>query len=224
MAKRNRHHCEAESIALPEFNPLNLEQEEAYDSCKEKDITFLTGPAGGGKTYVAVAFAIDQLLSHNADKILLTRPAIEACGEDMGYGPGTFQQKLAPYVHPMRDVINDYGKGHLDFINSRLEITPLAFMRGRTVKRTIAIVDEAQNASEKMLQMMLTRIGMGSKIILCGDPVQRDIRESVLENLAEDLFENVAGVGWVKFRMSNGCARHPIIPRLNKVFERRLLG
>ena len=223
MAKRARKRSyEDEPTALPQFNPVSIEQEEAYDACCDNDITFLTGPAGGGKTWVAVAYAIDRLLNKEIDKILLTRPAIEACGESMGYGPGTFQQKLAPYTHPMRDVINEYGKRHLDFINSSLEMVPLAFMRGRTMKRTIAIVDEAQNASEKMLQMMLTRIGEGSQIILCGDPVQRDIRESVLESLAFELSDEVPGVGWVKFTQANGSARHPIIPKLNKVFLQRL--
>lgn len=221
MAKRNRT-VEVESAALPVFNPVSHEQEVAYDCCSDNDITFLTGPAGGGKTWCAVAYAVDMLLNHDVDKILLTRPAIEACGEDLGYGPGTFQQKLAPYTHPMRDVINEYGKKHLDQINSRLEITPLGLLRGRTFRRTITIVDEAQNASEKMIQMILTRIGEGSKIILCGDPIQRDIKESVLEALADELSAEVPGVGWVQFKQSNGSARHPIIPRLNKVFLRRL--
>lgn len=171
---------------------------------------------------MAVAYAIDRLLNKEIDKILLTRPAIEACGESMGYGPGTFQQKLAPYTHPMRDVINEYGKNYLDQINASLEIVPLAFMRGRTLRRAVAIVDEAQNASEKMLQMMLTRIGEGSQIILCGDPIQRDIKESVLECLAADLTDEVDGVGWVRFTQANGAARHPIIPKLNKVFLQRL--
>lgn len=130
-ARRKERSYEADSRPLPHFNPVSIEQEEAYDTCHDNDITFLTGPAGGGKTWVAVAYAIDRLLNKEIDKILLTRPAIEACGESMGYGPGTFQQKLAPYTHPMRDVINEYGKNYLDQINASLEIVPLAFMRGR---------------------------------------------------------------------------------------------
>lgn len=220
MSRKNRPH-EVEVAPLPEFNPANHEQEEAYDACEQNDIIFLTGPAGCGKTYVAVAYAIDQLLHGAVDKILLTRPAVEACGEQMGYGPGTFAQKLAPYAQPMQEAINEYGRKHLDKINSCKEMTPLAFMRGRNVKRTVAIVDEAQNASESMLQMMLTRIGREGKIILCGDPVQRDIRSSPLESLADDLSREVNGVAWIKFKHSSSMVRHPIIPKLNRVFERR---
>lgn len=210
----------------PEFTPITDEQAEAYRICSESTITFLTGPAGTSKTYTAMAFAIDQLLGgrdgqrNTTDRIILTRPAVEACGEELGFIPGTAGQKMGPYIHPLTEIISEYAKGHEDAIRASLEIVPLAFCRGRTMKHCVAILDEAQNCNEEQLKMFLTRIGEGAKMIVCGDPFQADIRHSPLAALAQEL-STIGGISHFEFSMSACKARHRIIPPILEVFKRR---
>jgi phosphate starvation-inducible PhoH-like protein len=218
LAKRHR---TVEVVTQPPvFNPLTREQEEAYEACEENDVVFLTGAAGGGKTFAAIAFAVDQLLAKNIEKIVLARPAIEACGENLGYGPGTFNQKLAPYARPMHENVREYAPKHIDQIFSSMETIPLAFMRGLTLRKSVVIVDEAQNCNMKMLRMTMTRLGRGSTMILCGDPVQNDIRDSPLDQVAKEISGEVDRVAWVRFRDATSTVRHPLIPKINRVFDR----
>jgi phosphate starvation-inducible PhoH-like protein len=206
----------------PEFRPISEEQGQAYEICAEHTITFLTGAAGTSKSYTAMAYAIDQLLSSSGgvDKIVLTRPAVEACGEELGFIPGTTGQKMGPYIHPLTEILNEYAPKHIDMVRAALDVVPLAHMRGRSLKHCIAILDEAQNCNEEQLKMFLTRIGDGAQMIICGDPFQADIRHSPLMDIADSL-ATIGGIAHFKFSMSSCKARHRIIPPILEVFKRR---
>jgi phosphate starvation-inducible PhoH-like protein len=214
-----------ESAARPVFSPISGEQEQAYELCRRSTITFLTGPAGTSKSYTAMALAIDMLLESDGGitKIVLTRPAVEACGEELGYIPGTAAQKMGPYIHPLTDILKEYAPGNEDLIRSSLEIVPLAHMRGRTLRHCVAILDEAQNCNEEQLKMFLTRIGEGSKMIICGDPFQSDIRHSPLASLATDL-KAIRGISHFEFSEQACKARHHIIIPILEMFKARHHG
>jgi phosphate starvation-inducible protein PhoH and related proteins len=204
----------------PKFVAINEEQAEAYDLCKETTVTFLVGPAGCTKSYTAMALAIDELLDDRVDNIVLTRPAIEACGEDLGFLPGSAKEKLHPYVHPMLMHVKDYAFDQRDIIMPKIELLPLAHMRGRTLSRCVAIMDEAQNANEEQMEMFLTRIGKGSRLIICGDPHQSDIRQNCLMSVAMHMSE-LEGIGVYQFTAKASTARHPLIPGIIGKFAER---
>ena len=213
------------SRGRPVFKPICTEQKEAYKLLKESTITFLTGPAGSTKSYTAMAYAIDRLLDDDGgiDNIVLTRPAVEACGEELGYMPGTAQEKLGPYIHPMLQHLKDYAYDQRDQIRSAIDVVPLAHARGRNFHHAIAIMDEAQNANDKQFEMFLTRIGHGSKLIICGDPNQSDIYDSPLMDIASQLCKE-DGIAHFHFSSKASVCRHPIIPTIITYFEGRKHG
>lgn len=199
------------SFVTPRFKPLNKEQADAYKTCRNNHITFLTGPAGCSKTFTAVAYAIDSAIQTDR-KIVLSRPAIEACGESLGALPGTASEKLQPYLHPLTDSMNEYAPHN----TIPKIIVPLAHLRGRTFKHSIIILDEAQNANMSQLKMLLTRIGENSQIIICGDWDQSDIRNTPLRRVAEKM-ATIEGISHFNFLTT--VARHPLIPSILDGFD-----
>jgi phosphate starvation-inducible PhoH-like protein len=185
-----------------------------YLSClKENDIVFGLGPAGTGKTFLAVAVAIKALQSGEVSKIILTRPAVEA-GEKLGFLPGTFADKVDPYLQPLTDSLNKLvGKGIVDRWRKEgvIEIAPLAYMRGRTLENAYVILDEAQNCTWKQLVMLLTRLGEGSKAVLTGDVSQTDLMHSAsgLAPIVEAL-QHINGIGVHEFGAED-VVRHPLV-------------
>jgi phosphate starvation-inducible PhoH-like protein len=216
MPKRQRHQHHVPSI--PKFKPLTDEQADAYELCCENHITFLTGPAGCSKSYTAIAFAVDCLLAGEAERIVLTRPAVEACGESLGYLPGTTTQKIGGYMTPLFENLHEYASSHIDAIRPQMEIAPLGFMRGRTIKNAVLVLDEAQNASFPQLKMLLTRIGKGASMILCGDAAQCDIGLSPLMDVAKRMSQ-ISGIAHLHFTKTSGAIRHPLIPSILEAFE-----
>lgn len=207
----------------PQFTPQSEEQSKAYALLDKNDIAFLCGPAGCGKTFLAIAWAINHILEYEkksdelpAKKILLTRPAVEACGEELGALPGGIAEKMQPFLYPLTDAIGEYARGiHIDF-----EIVAMAHLRGRTLKNTILVVDEAQNANVRQMRLALTRIGDGSKIIFCGDWTQADIRDSGLQKVITALTNpTINGIAHFKFSESAAGIRHPLIPKILRAMD-----
>jgi len=183
----------------------------------------MTGPAGTGKSYLACAFAIEQILNKEKRKIVITRPIVES-GEKLGFLPGEFEEKVHPYMMPMYDCIDklvgrsDDNSPWRDKINSALEVAPIAYMRGRTFDDAVCIFDEAQNASMMQLKLFLTRFGENSKVILTGDPSQSDLGgEVALTNVMHRL-HGVPGVGFVQFKPQQ-IVRHPLVGRIIEALE-----
>lgn len=204
--------------SIPQFRPFNKEQELAKRLCDTSTVSILTGPAGTAKTFCAVASAVDAFVAEEIQRIFITRPAVEACGESLGYLPGDVTDKLNPYMNPVYDAVEKYCHGsHLEEeIKKSLRVVPLAYMRGRTFDRSVCIMDEAQNATEDQIKMFLTRIGYKSRMILAGDTDQSDIRNCRLTNLAQRL-SSEKDVSWHRFGASS-IVRHPIIGRLLRHF------
>ena len=198
----------------------NQAQGLAWAAFKQHDVLFLSGPAGTGKTHLACAFAIEQILSNQKKKIIMTRPVVEA-GESLGFLPGTFEEKINPYMLPMYDCMDKLvGKEGpwRDKINFAMEAAPLAYMRGRTFDDAICIFDEAQNASMMQLKLFMTRFGENSKLIITGDPTQSDLGGSVaLVNVMQRL-HSVDGIGVVEFKPSQ-IVRHPLISKIIEKLE-----
>lgn len=196
----------------------NSSQGLAWAAFKQHDVLFLVGPAGTGKSYLACAFACEQILAKERHKIIITRPIVSA-GEDLGYLPGEFENKVQPYMMPMYDCIDKLvGREGpwRDKVNSAVEVCPIAYMRGRTFDDAICIFDEAQNATMMQLKLFLTRFGENSKIIITGDPTQSDLGgEVALTNVMHRL-SGVDGVGVVQFK-SNSIIRHQLV---GKIIER----
>lgn len=197
---------------------LNTAQKMAWAAFQQHDVLFLTGPAGTGKTFLAVAFAIQQLLAKEAHKIILTRPIVES-GESLGFLPGDFEQKVNPYMMPMYDCIDKLvpADPFRERVLNGIEVAPIAYMRGRTFSKAVCIFDEAQNASYVQLKLFLTRFGDDSKIIITGDPSQSDLRGTTvaLSDIITRLC-GVPGIGMVQFK-ANSIVRHPLV---GKILER----
>lgn len=191
---------------------LNAAQKQAWSAFQKYDVLFLLGPAGSGKTFLATAFAIKTLLSKECDKIILTRPIVEA-GESLGFLPGDFNEKVSPYMMPIYDCIDQlFGPSNptKDRILSRTEVAPIAYMRGRTFHHSVCVFDEAQNATKGQLKLFLSRFGKESKIIITGDPKQTDIgSRSGLAEVADRL-EKIPEIGIVRFD-NKSIVRHPLI-------------
>lgn len=218
--KKKPHDVTPRPANKPEFKPQSKEQAEAYAVCDKNDIAFLCGPAGCGKTFIAIAWSINHILQsedHAVEKkILLTRPAVEACGEELGALPGGVAEKMQPFLYPLTDTIGEYAKGMpIDF-----EIVAMAHLRGRTLKNTILVVDEAQNASVRQLRLALTRIGNGSKVIFCGDWTQADIKDSGLHKVVRALSNpSINGIASFEFTEIAAGIRHPLIPKILRALE-----
>ena len=188
------------------------------------DITFGIGPAGTGKTYLAVACAVDALERSAVQRIVLTRPAVEA-GEKLGFLPGDLGQKVDPYLRPLYDALYDlmgFDKVQKAFERQQIEIAPLAFMRGRTLNHAFVILDEAQNTTPEQMKMFLTRIGFGSKAVVTGDVSQIDLPRTQLSGLidAERVLKRVPGIGFTRLSSAD-VVRHPLVARIVDAYEAR---
>ncbi|MCX7184002.1 MAG: PhoH family protein [Nitrosospira sp.] len=189
---------------------------------QQHDITFAIGPAGTGKTYLAVASAVDALERDTVARIVLVRPAVEA-GERLGFLPGDMAQKVDPYLRPLYDALYDlmgFDKTSRQFERSAIEIAPLAFMRGRTLNQSFIILDEAQNTTPEQMKMFLTRIGFGSKVVVTGDVTQIDLAKHQKSGLIEAklVLEKVRGIAFTHFE-SEDVVRHPLVQRIVNAYE-----
>ncbi len=188
------------------------------------DITFGIGPAGTGKTYLAVASAVDALERGAVQRIVLTRPAVEA-GERLGFLPGDLTQKVDPYLRPLYDALYElmgYDKVQKAFERNALEIAPLAFMRGRTLNNAFIILDEAQNTTPEQMKMFLTRIGFGARAVVTGDVSQIDLPKGSLSGLidAERILKRVQGIAFNRFTSAD-VVRHPLVARIVDAYDAR---
>lgn len=204
--------------------PRGKAQKAMVEAYNHNDLIFATGPAGSGKTYMAIALAVRALKNREIRRIILTRPAVEA-GERLGFLPGDLKDKLDPYLQPLYDALEDMipPKKLQDFIaEGVIQIAPLAYMRGRTLSSAVAILDEAQNTNLGQLKMFLTRMGQGSKFIVTGDPSQVDLPKKEDSGLQRGIkiLEDVEGVSDIKFG-SEDIVRHPLVSRIVKAFEDR---
>ncbi len=191
-----------------------LNQKNYLNVINNNDIVFGIGPAGTGKTYLAVASAIDSLLKHNIEKLILTRPAVEA-GEALGFLPGDLNEKILPYLRPLYDAMNEILGKELSqklIDNQTIEIAPLAYMRGRTLSNALIILDEAQNTSPEQMLMFLTRLGEGSRMIITGDITQVDLPNSKSSGLKEarKVLHKTNGIQFFYFNESD-IVRHPLV-------------
>ena len=191
------------------------------------DITFGVGPAGTGKTYLAVACAIDAFERDLVKRIVLTRPAVEA-GERLGFLPGDLSQKVDPYLRPLYDALYDlvgYDKVSKMFERNQIEVAPLAFMRGRTLSHAFIILDEAQNTTPEQMKMLLTRIGFGSKAVITGDVTQVDLKSAQPSGLvdARNVLYGVSGIGFTIFQAVD-VVRHPMVQSIVSAYESHQRG
>ncbi|WP_374244813.1 PhoH family protein [Zoogloea sp.] len=198
-------------------------QVEYIRQIQEHDITFGVGPAGTGKTYLAVASAVDAFEREHVERIVLTRPAVEA-GERLGFLPGDLAQKVDPYLRPLYDALYDlmgFDRVTKLFERGCIEIAPLAFMRGRTLSRAFIILDEAQNTSPEQMKMFLTRIGIGSRAVITGDLTQVDLPRGQKSGLGEavQVLADVRGVAFTHF-LKEDVVRHPLVARIVDAYEK----
>lgn len=196
-------------------------QTQYLNQIQSHDITFGIGPAGTGKTYLAVASAVDSFERGNVKRIVLVRPAVEA-GERLGFLPGDLSQKVDPYLRPLYDSLYDlmgYEKVGKLFERSAIEIAPLAYMRGRTLNDAFIILDEAQNTTPEQMKMFLTRMGFGSRAVVTGDSTQIDLPKGQKSGLneAEAILKKVKGIAFTKFE-SEDVVRHPLVQRIVKAY------
>jgi phosphate starvation-inducible PhoH-like protein len=189
------------------------------------EMVFALGPAGTGKTYLAVAQAVAMLISGRVDRIVLSRPAVEA-GERLGFLPGDMKEKVDPYLRPLYDALQDLLPG--DQMTRRMaageiEIAPLAFMRGRTLAHAFVILDEAQNTTPVQMKMFLTRMGEGTRMVITGDLSQIDLPHGARSGLADalDTLEGVPGIGFARFTVSD-VVRHPLVARIVDAYDQRI--
>ena len=185
-------------------------------------MTFALGPAGTGKTYVAIALAVRALKNREVRKIILSRPAVEA-GEKLGFLPGDMKDKIDPYLQPLYDALEDMippAKLAEYMTNKTIQIAPLAFMRGRTLSDAIIILDEAQNTSVQQIKMFLTRMGLGSKMIITGDMTQIDLPPQQKSGLkdAMEVLKDIKGIGFVHFNQKD-IVRHKLVQRIVEAYE-----
>jgi len=190
---------------------------------QEHDITFAIGPAGTGKTYLAVACAVDALERDSVKRLVLVRPAVEA-GERLGFLPGDFAQKVDPYLRPLYDALYDlmgFDKTGKLFERGTIEIAPLAYMRGRTLNHSFIILDEAQNTTPEQMKMFLTRIGFGTKAVITGDVTQIDLARGQKSGLveADRVLAGVRGIAFTRFSSAD-VVRHPLVQKIISAYER----
>lgn len=197
----------------------NLAQRLTYSVYEQHDITFVLGPAGSGKSYLACLFAVHDILNGLKDKIILTRPMVEA-GEKLGHLPGEISNKTDPFMMPLYDGFNKITSGGAaKLIQEKMEVSPFAYLRGRTFDNSVCILDEAQNCTWGQLLLFLTRLGEGSKMIITGDPTQSDIgRASALMDVVYRL-DGVNGIGVVKFNDEH-IVRHRLVGEILKRMQR----
>ena len=197
-------------------------QLEYYHSLKDHDVVFAIGPAGTGKTYLSVVFAVQALKNHEVQKIILTRPAVEA-GENLGFLPGDLKEKIDPYLRPLYDALYDMlGAENTEKLIEKgiIEIAPLAYMRGRTLEDAYVILDEAQNTTDNQMKMFLTRLGFRSKMIVTGDISQIDLPRNTTSGLirALDILEGVKGISFIHLSAMD-VVRHPVVQRIIERYD-----
>jgi phosphate starvation-inducible protein PhoH and related proteins len=202
-------------------------QAQYIEEIQSHDITFGVGPAGTGKTYLAVACAVDAFERDQVKRIVLTRPAVEA-GERLGFLPGDLSQKVDPYLRPLYDALYDllgYDKVHRMFERNQIEVAPLAFMRGRTLNHAFIILDEAQNTTPEQMKMMLTRIGFGSKAVITGDVTQVDLKSGQVSGLvdARNVLYGIRGIGFTIFQAAD-VVRHPLVQAIVTAYDAHTRG
>ena len=203
--------------------PKTLGQKSYVDKIRKNMITFGVGPAGTGKTYLAMAMAITAFREEEVSRIILTRPAIEA-GEKLGFLPGDLQSKVDPYLRPLYDALYNIMGPEQYLANAEkglIEVAPLAYMRGRTLDNAYIILDEAQNTTPAQMKMFLTRIGFGSKVIVTGDLTQKDLEEGKRSGLEDAMFilKNVEGIAFSELT-SEDVVRHPLVQRIVNAYEK----
>jgi phosphate starvation-inducible PhoH-like protein len=203
--------------------PKSINQKAYIDSIRAYDIVFGIGPAGTGKTYLAMAMAVAALVKKEMKRIVLTRPAVEA-GEHLGFLPGDLYEKVNPYLRPLYDALHDM----MDFEDaSRLlqkgviEVAPLAFMRGRTLNDSFVILDEAQNATTEQMKMFLTRLGFSSKAVITGDVTQTDLPEGKTSGLIEarEILHGIGGIKFINFSRED-VVRHPLVQEIIDAYDK----
>ena len=204
------------------IKPRGLNQQRYVRSVQSNDINFGIGPAGTGKTYLAVACAVEALLKDQVERILLVRPAVEA-GEKLGFLPGDLAQKVDPYLRPLYDALFEMlGFETVGKLMERgiIEVAPLAFMRGRTLNNSFVILDESQNTTREQMKMFLTRIGFGTTAVITGDPTQIDLPRGQASGLrhAIEVLDNVNGISFTHFN-SKDVVRHPLVQRIVEAYE-----
>ena len=203
-----------------------LGQKTYINTIKQNSIVFGIGPAGTGKTYLAVAAAVSAFKNKEVSRIILTRPAIEA-GESLGFLPGDMQEKVDPYLRPLYDALGEmlgYESFHKNLERGSIEVAPLAYMRGRTLDNAFIILDEAQNTTAEQMKMFLTRMGFSSHIVVTGDVTQIDLPRDKKSGLrdAESVLKNVEGIEFV-YLDERDVVRHPLVQRIVKAYERKTL-
>jgi len=200
-----------------------FKQRQYVQALRKQDLIFCSGPAGTGKTFLAVVVAVQALLASEFERIILTRPAVEA-GERLGFLPGDLQQKVNPYLRPLYDAINEFiDPEKIPSLMERgvIEVAPLAYMRGRTLNNAFVIVDEAQNTTPAQMKMVLTRLGFKSRMVVTGDITQTDLpqhQESGL-TMALKILKNVEGIAFCEFSQKD-VVRHPLVQRIVAAYER----
>ncbi len=210
-------------LSLPRgLKPKTPGQKLYLDLIEQSDIAFGVGPAGTGKTYMAVAMAVQALKAKKVKRIILTRPAVEA-GEKLGFLPGDLQAKIDPYLRPLYDALQDMldqEKFEAYLTSGIIEIAPLAFMRGRTLNDAFIILDEAQNTTGEQMKMFLTRMGFSSKVVVTGDVTQIDLPRHITSGLAvaKRVLSKIDGIGWHEFTDVD-VVRHPLVGRIIKAYE-----
>ena len=226
-----------ESITQKEINiktpkksiiPRGKNQKTYINNIQMNEINFGIGPAGTGKTYLAVAAAVDALLNEKVDRIILVRPAVEA-GEKLGFLPGDLSQKVDPYLRPLYDALYDMlgtEKTEKLIANGIVEIAPLAYMRGRTLNNSFIIVDESQNTTKEQMKMVLTRMGFGSSLVINGDLTQIDLPKNIKSGLSHaiEVVQGTEGIGFTTFSSAD-VVRHPLVKKIidaYKIFEEKL--
>lgn len=204
--------------------PRNANQQKMVRSFAENDLTFALGPAGTGKTYIAIALAVAALKNKACKRLILSRPAVEA-GEKLGFLPGDMKDKIDPYLRPLYDALEDMLpavklKEYME--SDTIQIAPLAFMRGRTLNDAVIILDEAQNTTKHQMKMFLTRLGMNAKMIVTGDATQIDLPRSVQSGLLQALriLRGVKGIGIIEY-VKKDIVRHPLVQRIVDAYEAR---
>jgi phosphate starvation-inducible PhoH-like protein len=203
--------------------PKSLQQKRYIDAMRAKDVLFGIGPAGTGKTYLALAMGVSQLLKKKVERIILTRPAVEA-GEKLGFLPGDLLEKVNPYLRPLYDALYDMLEhDHVLRLISRdqIEVAPLAFMRGRTLNDAFIILDEAQNTTSEQMKMFLTRLGYNSKAVITGDVTQIDLPSGVKSGLieADQILKGIDEIGFTYFT-EDDVVRHKVVAKIIKAYER----
>ncbi|HEY6916666.1 MAG TPA: PhoH family protein, partial [Allosphingosinicella sp.] len=202
--------------------PRSVTQAHYMEALARDDLIFALGPAGTGKTYLAVAQAVQQLIGGSVDRLILSRPAVEA-GERLGFLPGDMKEKVDPYLRPLYDALYDMlpaEQVERRIASGEIEIAPIAFMRGRTLADAFIILDEAQNTTPQQMKMFLTRFGMRSRMVVCGDPLQVDLPNPGMSGLADavERLDGVQKIATIRFGAGD-VVRHPLVGRIVEAYE-----